>query len=105
MAWARDGGHDDEGELAALPAKLAVGFSLDEKGLTAIDSPVYRHAVNEMVHVLDIIPQFDEGYQHNPTLCYWRQYMLLVSILLRFTRAIREGDWVLYLSSIAEILP
>jgi len=52
VAWARDGGHDDEGELAALPAKLAAGFSLDEKGLTAIDSPVYRHAVNEMGHVL-----------------------------------------------------
>lgn len=105
VAWARDGGHDDEGELAALPAKLAAGFSLDEKGLTAIDSPVYRHAVNEMGHVLDIIAQFDEAHQHNPTLCYWRQYMLLVSILLRFTRAIREGDWVLYLSSIAEMLP
>ena len=105
VAWARDGGHDDEGELAALPAKLAAGFSLDEKGLTAIDSSVYRHAVNEMGHVLDIIAQFDEAHQHNPTLCYWRQYMLLVSILLRFTRAIREGDRVLYLSSIAEMLP
>lgn len=105
VAWARDGGHDDEGELAALPAKLAAGFSLDEKGLTAIDSSVYRHAVNEMGHVLDIIAQFDEVHQHNPTLCYWRQYMLLVTILLRFTRAIREGDWVLYLSSIAEMLP
>ncbi|CAH3114284.1 unnamed protein product, partial [Pocillopora meandrina] len=77
VAWARDGGHDDEGELAALPAKLAAGFSLDEKGLTAIDSSVYRHAVNEMGHVLDIIAQFDEAHQHNPTLCYWRQYMLL----------------------------
>ena len=100
VAWARDGGHDDEGELAALPVKLAAGFSLED----AIDSPVYRHAVNEMGHVLDIIAQFDEAHQHNPTLCYWRQYMLLVSILLRFTRAIREGDWVLYLSSIAEML-
>ena len=31
--------------------------------------------------------------------------MNLVSILLRFTRAIREGNWELYLSSFSEMLP
>lgn len=31
--------------------------------------------------------------------------MNLVSILLRFTRALREGDWKLFLSSFAEMLP
>ena len=31
--------------------------------------------------------------------------MNLVSIFLRFTRALREGDWELYLSSFAEMLP
>ena len=31
--------------------------------------------------------------------------MKLASILLRFTRAIREGKWDLYLSSLSEILP
>ena len=31
--------------------------------------------------------------------------MKLVSILLRFTRAIREGKWDLYLSSFSEMLP
>ena len=31
--------------------------------------------------------------------------MNLVSILLRFTRALRAGDWELYLSSFAEMLP
>ena len=31
--------------------------------------------------------------------------MHLVSILLRFTRAIREGEWDLYLSSFSEMLP
>ena len=31
--------------------------------------------------------------------------MHMVSILLRFTRAIREGDWELYLSSFSEMLP
>ena len=31
--------------------------------------------------------------------------MHLVSILLRFTRAIREGKWDLYLSSFSEMLP
>ena len=31
--------------------------------------------------------------------------MKLVTILLRFTRAIREGKWDLYLSSFSEMLP
>ena len=43
------------------------------------------------------------SHQDNPTFCYWRKYINLVSILLRFTRC--KGDWELYLSSFAEMLP
>lgn len=53
----------------------------------------------------DIITEFDEAYADNLTFQYWRKYMKLVFILLRFTRALREGDWQLYLSAFSEMLP
>lgn len=106
LSWAKDEGKDPDGKLADLPAKFASGFTAtDDKSSTTVDFPAYKLAMDEMGHVVDIIHEFDKAHQSNPTFCYWRQYMLLVSILLRFTRAIREGDWDLYLSCIAEMLP
>ncbi len=51
------------------------------------------------------LKEFDESHGDNPTFHYWRQYMDMVSILLRFTRALRSGNWKLFLSSLAEMLP
>ena len=39
----------------------------------------------------DALAEFDGIYQEHSSYWYWRQYMHMVSILLRFTRAIREG--------------
>ena len=54
--------------------------------------------------ILCLIEDFDKENQ-NPTFVYWRQYMRLVQILLRFTKAEREGNWTLHLSSFAAMLP
>lgn len=35
---------------------------------------------------------------------FWRTYMQLVFVLLRFTRSLRDSDWLLFLSSFAEML-
>ena len=70
-----------------------------------MDTAAYSSLVDEVGQVTDIVKQFDGIYQDDSTYCYWRQYMHMVSILLRFTRAIREGDWELYLSSFSEMLP
>ena len=70
--------------------------------------------INDVLHILlpkisnllDLMATFDkETAVENPNFAYWRQYMDLVSILLRFTRAARDGNWALYLSSFAEMLP
>jgi len=53
----------------------------------------------------EAIREFDSSNSDDPTLMLWRTYLQLVSILLAFTRAIRFGDWHLYLSSFAEMLP
>ena len=70
-----------------------------------MDTAAYSSVIDEVGQVTDIVKEFDGIYQDDSTYCYWRQYMHMVSILLRFTRAIREGDWELYLSSFSEMLP
>ena len=48
---------------------------------------------------------FDEACNQDPAFVYWREYMTMAGILLRFTRSILEGDWRLFLSTFAEMLP
>ncbi|KAL8571746.1 hypothetical protein ACOMHN_060831 [Nucella lapillus] len=52
-----------------------------------------------------LFDEFESSSSENATYQYWRTYMKLVSILLRFTRSLRDGDWELFLSSFAEMLP
>ena len=54
--------------------------------------------------MLSLMEDFDRE-NPNPTFVYWRQYMLLVQLLLRFLRAEREGNWKLHLSAFAAMLP
>ena len=49
--------------------------------------------------------EFDKCNSDNPTYLFWRQYMDQVGVLLRLTRALRSGDWKLYLASFAEMIP
>ena len=58
--------------------------------------------IQEMITTLDA---FDKSRENAPTYLFWRQYMELVLLLLRFTRAFRSGNWELYLTSIAEMIP
>ena len=43
--------------------------------------------------------------EKNPNLEYWWQYMEMVSILLLFVRAQREGMWDLHLYAVQKMLP
>ena len=38
-------------------------------------------------------------------LCFWWIYMEMVSTLLIFTRAQRDGDWELYMTAFRKIIP
>ena len=99
-SWAKDNGKDDAA-LADLSTRLASHFDKN----SGMDTAAYSSLVDEVGQVTDIVKEFDGIYQDDSTYYYWRQYMHMVSILLRFTRAIREGDWELYLSSFSEMLP
>ena len=84
---------------------LATKFTTGNDDDALLDALTSSELVNEVGQAAHIIKAFDAAHHDNPSFCYWRQYMKLVSILLRFTRAIREGKWDLYLSSFSEMLP
>lgn len=55
--------------------------------------------------VIGLLQEFDESQSGQPTFKYWRQYMEMVSILMGFIRAEREGNWALHLELFCKMLP
>ena len=51
-----------------------------------------------------LIEDMDREHEANSTFVYWRQFMHLVSNLLRFTHAIRDAKWELFLTTFREML-
>ena len=62
-----------------------------------MDTAAYSSLIIEVGQVTDTVKEFDLIHQDDLTYCYRRQCMHMVSTLVRFTWAIREGDWELYL--------
>ena len=103
--WAKDKDDNECNTLVNLSETLATKFTTANDNDASVDALTSSELVNEVGQAARIIKAFDAAHYDNPSFCYWRQYMKLVSILLRFTRAIREGKWDLYLSSFSEMLP
>ncbi|KAJ3597309.1 hypothetical protein NHX12_000837 [Muraenolepis orangiensis] len=68
-------------------------------------SACYEELVLKVGEIQDLLVQFDKANEDKPTFTFWRQYMDLVSILLAFTRALRCGDWNLYMSAFKSMMP
>ena len=84
-------GHDngepvDESPLEEIARRLANEFSTRSDDLK--DLTTHGLLIAQVSQITELIKKFDAGHQDNPTFCYWRKYMNLVSILLRFTRAL-----------------
>ena len=60
--------------------------------------------LSETEEVQVLFSEFEDSCSENATFCYWRTYMKLISILLRFTRSLREGDWGLFLTSFSALV-
>lgn len=103
--WAKDKDDNECNTLVNLSETLATKFTTANDNDASVDALTSSELVNEVGQAARIIKAFDAAHYDNPSFCYWRQYMKLVSILLRFRRAIREGKWDLYLSSFSEMLP
>lgn len=91
LTWAHDNGESvDESSLEEMARRLANELSTRSDDLK--DLTTHGLLIVQVSQVTELIKKFDAAHQGNPTFCYWRKYMNLVSIL-RFTRALREGDW------------
>ena len=52
-----------------------------------------------------VMGEFEAANAEKPMVLYWLQYMKMVSTLLTFIRAEREGIWSLHVSTFGAMLP
>ena len=88
-----------------LSDALATKFTTGKDNDAFVDALTSSELVNEVGQAALVIKTFDAAHHDNLAFCYWRQYMKLEPILLRFMRAIRNGKWDLYLYSSSEMQP
>ena len=103
--WTKDTFDNESNIVMDLPDILTSKFTTGNHDDASLDDVIGSELVNEVDKAAQTIKAFDAEHHNNPTFRYWRQYMELVSMLLRFTRAIQEGKWNLYLSTFSEMLP
>jgi len=98
-----DNNHADETDvLDHVVGQLVASLKVGDKANMSQYSTVLSSRCEKLC---EAIREFESSNSDDPTLMFWRTYIQLVSILLAFTRAIRVGDWHLYLSSFAEMMP
>jgi hypothetical protein len=86
-------------ELANLVSKHIKSDQIDAARAS------YGDLVLNIEEIQDLLAEYDKENSSRLTFTYWRQYMELVSILLAFTRALRNGIWSLYISTFKSMMP
>ena len=60
--------------------------------------------MTDFIKIFDLFKMYSEA-DNGPLKKFWRSYLEMVSLLLTFIRATREGNWSLHLECIREMLP
>ena len=103
QTWASDKGHPVSVDMQELLRDISDGFKYNDTE-TIVQS--LEEVLPLLEDVMELLKEYDNSeHAEDPTYTFWRQYMELVGILLRFTCAIRDGNWHLYKSSFLEMLP
>lgn len=92
--------HSDEIQVSV--DSIIQGFTMEKNALI---QDAYDNLVNSISGIIDFLQEFDNSNSQNPMFRYWREYMDMVSILLGFIRAEREGNWELHLETFSKMLP
>lgn len=101
LAWAEENEKPLDKNLLTSVRDVVDKFSNKDDEVT--DS--FIALVELIAPVLGLLKEFDKSQSQNPTFKYWRQYMDMVSILMGFIRADREGNWSLHLEMFGKMLP
>ncbi len=103
LQWANENDVVIADEIHAAVQTMARQFQqANQESDTSESFTQLVHAISQH-HLQGILKEFDA--QLPSTAKYWRQYMEMVTILLQFIRAEREGNWNLHLSALADMLP
>lgn len=102
IKWANENGLDCS-NFQPLCNKLS--NSLGNKEKQDLSSEILKQLEDEVegTKLLELLEQYDKTL--SPTSLYWRHYMQMVLILLKFIRAERTGDWQMHISAFLEMLP
>ncbi|KAL8598451.1 hypothetical protein ACOMHN_032728 [Nucella lapillus] len=88
--WATENEKTVSENLQNAAKRVAQGFA--NKDDNDIQSSL-EDLLSSIEEVKVLFDEFESSSSENATYQYWRTYMKLVSILLRFTRSLRDGDW------------
>lgn len=97
-----------------MPSLLSFVAEVDEDlhgSLSKMATDDDPQTITELITVVDqekvrnLLHNFVESRSDDVNFCFWWQYMDMVSILLQYTRAHRDGIWDLHLYSFSLMLP
>lgn len=98
-----------------LPQLLAYIGERDKDLKESLDKCAQSHATGDFERMCDLLSSdcyrallssfVASKKESNPSFQFWWQYTEMVCILLRFTRAQREGQWHLHMYAFQEMLP
>lgn len=94
----------DIGEADFINLSEAVIGAAKDKDLDSMRE-YFAQLTDRCGRLITLLKDFDEVHKEDCNYVVWRQYMDMIGILLRFTRAAREGNWSLYVSAFSEMLP
>lgn len=98
--WASLNGKEPDNEITAAVEEVV--NKVIQKDESVINS--FNRLVEASSELLDLLKEFDK-IETAATFRYWRHYMEMVSVVLGFIRAEREGNWALHLELFAKMLP
>ena len=99
--WCNENNRSLPPEVKTHAMEVATGFKSQDIDGT---QKAFQALTNVNATILPIIEEFERELQM-PQFQYWLNYMKMVSILLQFIRAEREGNWPLHLTSFSRMLP
>lgn len=101
LYWVDENGHSLSDDLQTCVDQVTQCFTTENGEV----QESFEKLVTAATGIFPLLEEFDKSKTENPTYLYWREYMEMVSILMGFLRAEREGNWELHLESFSKMLP
>ena len=102
LSWAKNNNRKVSEEMKESADTVLQGFQNQSMG--GVEA-AYSKLISLSANTMSMLGEFEEHNSQRPQFQFWMNYMEMVSILLSFIRAKREGNLELHLVSFARMLP